>query len=79
MTRHRRLKVSVATFRSDPLFPRIERAVVNPLKINKVVTPIDVFVGMHLLNPEHVLPFHLPPSDRHGCRSVPDHTRAGAS
>jgi hypothetical protein len=46
--------VTVASFRSDPLFPRIERAVATILSTSKVVTPIDVLVGMHLLTPEKV-------------------------
>jgi hypothetical protein len=45
---------TVATFRCDPLFPRIERTVDAILKTSKVVTPIDVLVGMHLLTPEKV-------------------------
>jgi hypothetical protein len=45
---------TVATFRSHPLFPRIERVVDAILKTSKVVTPIDVLVGMHLLSPEKV-------------------------
>jgi hypothetical protein len=48
-------KPTVATFRSDPLFPRIERAVGATLKTSRVVTPIDVLVCMHLLTPEKVL------------------------
>jgi hypothetical protein len=42
--------VSVATFRSDPLFPKIERVVATILEKDKVVRPIDVLVGMQLLN-----------------------------
>ena len=49
MTRQQGRVVTVTTFRSDPLFPRIERAVATVLKTNKVVTPIDVLVGMQLL------------------------------
>ena len=45
----RRPAVSVATFRNDPLFPRIELAVATILQTSKVVTPIDVIVGMELL------------------------------
>jgi hypothetical protein len=54
MTRHKGKTVTVATFRSDPLFPRIERAVATILKTKKVVTPIDVLVGMHLLTHDKV-------------------------
>jgi hypothetical protein len=49
MTRHQGRTVTVATFRSDPLFPRIERAVGTLLQTGTVVTPIDVLVGMQLL------------------------------
>jgi hypothetical protein len=45
---------TVASFRDDPLFPRIERAVATILTTKTVVTPIDVLVGMHLLTPEKV-------------------------
>jgi hypothetical protein len=44
--------VTHATFRSDPLFPRIEHVVGTILEKGKVVTPIDVLVGMQLLKPE---------------------------
>ena len=54
VTRPRKPAVTVASFRSDPLFPSIERAVAAILKTSKVVTPIDVLVGMQLLTPEHV-------------------------
>jgi hypothetical protein len=49
MARHQGRTVTITTFRSDPLFPRIERAVATALKTSKVVTPIDVLVGMQLL------------------------------
>jgi hypothetical protein len=42
--------VSLATFRSDPLFPKIERVVATILEKDKVVRPIDVLVGMQLLS-----------------------------
>jgi hypothetical protein len=41
--------VTHATFRSDPLFPRIEHVVGTILEKGKVVTPIDVLIGMQLL------------------------------
>jgi len=44
--------VSVASFRDDSLFPRIERAVAGILAKGKVVAPVDVLVGMDLLAPE---------------------------
>ncbi len=43
--------VSIATFRDDPLYPRIERAVATILERGQVVTPVDVLVGMGLLAP----------------------------
>lgn len=42
----------VDTFRSDPLFPRIERAVASILAKGKVVAPVNVLVAMQLLEPE---------------------------
>jgi hypothetical protein len=40
---------TLATFRSDPLFRRIEHVVGTILEKGKVVTPINVLVGMQLL------------------------------
>lgn len=45
----------VDTFRSDPMFPRIERAVAAILAEGKVVAPVDVLVRMQLLEPEQLL------------------------
>lgn len=45
----RRPVVNATTFRNDPLFPKIERAVAAILEIGSIVTPIDVLVGMDLL------------------------------
>jgi hypothetical protein len=39
-------------YRSDPLFPRIERAVLSILARGKVVAPVDVLVGMGALRPD---------------------------
>jgi len=47
-------KVSVDNFRSDPMFPRIERAVAEQLAKGNVVAPVDVLVGMGLLRFEHL-------------------------
>lgn len=47
-------RVTVGSFRSHPLFPRIQRAVVSILANGKVVTPIDVLIRMELLKPEDV-------------------------
>jgi hypothetical protein len=47
-------KVSVDNFRSDPMFPRIERAVAERLAMGNVVAPVDVLVGMGLLRLEHL-------------------------
>lgn len=43
--------VTVATFRDDPLYPGIARAVAAILEQGKVVTPVDVLVGVSLLAP----------------------------
>jgi hypothetical protein len=43
---------TVATYRDDPLYPRIERAVRRILAKGKVVAPVDVLVDMGLLAPE---------------------------
>lgn len=51
-------RVSVASFRDDPLFPRIERAVTAILRSGKVVAPVDVLVGMGLLAPEKLEAWH---------------------
>jgi hypothetical protein len=47
-------KVSVDNFRSDPMFPRIERAVAEQLAKGNVVAPVDVLVGMGLIRLEHL-------------------------
>jgi len=44
--------VSIASFRDDPLYPRVERAVAAILATGKVVTPVDVLIGMGLLKPD---------------------------
>ncbi len=54
--------VSVDTFRDDPLYPRIVRAVQKLLAREKVVAPIDVLVNMSLLRSEQVEDW------RRGCR-----------
>jgi hypothetical protein len=43
---------TIATYRDDSLFPRIERAVARILAKGKVVAPVDVLVDMGLLAPE---------------------------
>ena len=43
---------TVATYRDDPLYPRIERAVTRILAKGEVVAPVDVLVDMGLLAPE---------------------------
>ena len=43
--------VSVDSYREDPLYPRIFRAVEPILARGKVVAPIDVLIGMGLLEP----------------------------
>lgn len=46
-----RAVVSVETYRDDPLYPRIVGAVRAILARGKVVAPVDVLVGMGLLDP----------------------------
>jgi len=43
--------VSVANFRDDRLYPKIERAVASILAKGKVVAPVDVLIVMGLLKP----------------------------
>jgi hypothetical protein len=45
-------RVVQSTYRDDPLYPRIERAVTSILAKSKVVAPVDVLVDMSLLAPE---------------------------
>jgi hypothetical protein len=52
--RHPMKKMSVHNFRSDPMFPRIERAVAEQLAKGNVVAPVGVLIGMGLLRPEHL-------------------------
>lgn len=47
-----RPKPTVDSFRDDPLFPRVERAVADILANGKVVATVDVLVRMDLLAPE---------------------------
>jgi hypothetical protein len=42
-------RVTVQDFRSDPMFPRIERVVAAILVHGKVVAPVDVLVRMDIL------------------------------
>ena len=50
----RAFPLSVATFRGDPLYPRIEQTVAIILKQGKVIAPVDVLVGMGLLAPDQL-------------------------
>lgn len=43
--------MNLSTYRGDPLYPRIVRAVAAILENGKVVAPIDVLTGMNLLTP----------------------------
>lgn len=45
--------VTVETYRKDPLYPRIVRAVEVILRGGKVVAPVDVLVEMGLLEAKH--------------------------
>jgi len=46
--------VSIDGFRDDPLYPRIAGAFDQILARGKVVAPVDVLIGMHLLAPERL-------------------------
>ena len=46
--------VTIASYREDPLYPRIQRAVAAILQHGKVVAPVDVLVRMELLAPERL-------------------------
>jgi hypothetical protein len=46
--------ITPESYRSDPLFPRIERAVLAILASSKVVAPVDVLVGMGALRAQHL-------------------------
>ncbi len=46
--------VTVDNYRQDPLYPRIVRVVESILKRGKVLAPVDVLVGMGLLDPKHL-------------------------
>lgn len=46
--------VTVATYREDPLYPRVARAVETILRHGRAVAPVDVLVGMGLLTPERL-------------------------
>ena len=50
---------SVDSYRSNPLFPRIEQAVAAILAKGKFVAPVDVLVGMGLLAPEKLQDWRL--------------------
>jgi hypothetical protein len=45
-------EITVDTYRDDPLYPRVTRAVEEILRHGKVVTPVDVLVRMQLLAPK---------------------------
>ncbi|MDH3460220.1 MAG: hypothetical protein OEM00_04455 [Burkholderiaceae bacterium] len=46
--------MSVASYRTDPLYPRIKRAVNAVLANGKVVAPVDVLICMDLLAPDQL-------------------------
>jgi hypothetical protein len=47
-------ELSLETYRDDPLYPRIARAVERILARGKVVAPVDVLVRMGLLAPKRL-------------------------
>ena len=52
-------ELGIATFASDPMFPRIERAVAALLEKGNVVAPVDVLVAMGLLQPDRLEAWRL--------------------
>jgi hypothetical protein len=51
--------LGIATYASDPMFSRIERAAAALLAKGNVVAPVDVLVGMELLRPDHLEAWRL--------------------
>jgi hypothetical protein len=47
-------KPSVASYRQDPLYPRVASVVEEILRRGNIVTPVDVIVGVGLLTLEHL-------------------------
>ncbi len=54
-----RASVTVLTFRSDPLYPRIALAVAHMLRTSKIVAPVDVLQQMGLLSREDLQAWRL--------------------
>lgn len=52
-------RVGVSSYRADALSPRIVRAVETILQQEKVVSPVDVLIGMGLLSREHLEDWRL--------------------
>lgn len=50
----RKPAVTLATYRDDLLYPRIERGVAAILQEGKIVAPVDLLVRMDLLAPEQL-------------------------
>lgn len=51
-------RMGVATYRADPLYPRVAGAVAGLLQREKVVAPVDVLVEMGLLTREQLEDWH---------------------
>ena len=51
--------LAVENFRDDPMFPRIEAAVLEILSRGHVVAPVDVFVAIGLLSKNHLQDWRL--------------------
>jgi hypothetical protein len=49
-----RRKPTVASYRADPLYPRIARATDDLLRRGNVVAPVDVLIAMELLTRERL-------------------------
>lgn len=52
--RRKSARVTVGDYHEDPLYPKIVRVVDSLLKEDKAVAPVDVLVGMGLLEPKRL-------------------------
>ncbi len=52
-------KITVATYKLDPYYPRVVRAVDGILQHERFVSPVDVFIGLNLLLTEDLRKWRL--------------------
>ncbi len=53
-TKLKRPTVGLGTYRTDPLYPRIVKAMGDVLQRGNAVAPVDVLIGMGLLTAENL-------------------------